>query len=324
MLGSWTCYWLLQRFAKGGGAMGEEMAAIRGPLALLRALSEGPASKGRLLGVLEGIGIHRDERTVRRWLAVLREEGFGIERKSGRYELRSSPTRIPFTEYEALATLSVLESLAAREPVYGDHLASAAAKLREALPQDALRFADAGKIEFALDSASDPPEDPDVMDVLRRGAHQHRRIEVLYHSLNSNTVRRRLLEPIRVFYGQRAHRLYAYEPETAGIREFRVNRIKEARMLPDKFAPEAHNPHLEPAQVRLTRNAFIAYGKAMIPDATIEHLEDGGAMLTGTTPSVFWTLREISTLGPDAQVLGGPTLKQKYLSFLEETLARYR
>ena len=99
----------------------------------------------QLMDVLEDSGLGRDARTLRRWLEVLREAGFGISRSGGRYELRSSPVRIPFTGHEALATLSLLESLAVRDPVYGDHLISAVAKLREALPEQALKFADAGR-----------------------------------------------------------------------------------------------------------------------------------------------------------------------------------
>ena len=307
------------------GAMGETMEATRGTLTLLRVLSEGPSSRERLLEALEEAGIHRDERTIRRWLRVVREAGFDIERSGGRYELRDSPVRIAFDEYEALATLSVLESLAKREPVYGDYLTSAVAKLREALPQEAIRFADSGKIEFALDSASDPPEDPNVMDVLRRATHRNQRAEILYHSLQSNDVRWRLIEPVRVAYAQRAHRLYAYEREVNRVTEFRVNRIRKAKMLPDKFSPEAHTRSFEPAQVRLSKNALIAYGKTIVPDdgATIEPLEDEGAIITGTTPSVFWTVREIAALGPDAEVLGGPELKRELLSFLQETLNKY-
>jgi predicted DNA-binding transcriptional regulator YafY len=307
------------------GAMGEKMGATRGTLTLLRALSEGPSSRQRLLEALEDAGIYRDERTIRRWLKVLREAGFGIERSRGGYELRDSPVRIGFDKYEALATLSVLESLADREPLYGKHLASAAAKLREALPKEALRFADSGKIEFALDSASDPPEDPNVMDVLRRAAHRSQRAEILYHSLRSNEVRWRTVEPVRVVYVQRGHRLYAYEQDENRVTEFRVNRIRKAKMLPNKFSPEAHARSFEPAKVRLNEKAFIAYGKSIVPDhdATIERLEDGGAIITGTTPSVFWTVREIAALGPDAQVLGGPELKKELLSFLRETLDKY-
>jgi predicted DNA-binding transcriptional regulator YafY len=305
--------------------MGEKMSAIRGALTLLRVLSEGPSSKQRLLEALAEAGIHRDERTIRRWLEVFREAGFDVERNEGRYELRASPVRIGFDGYEALASLSILESLAKREPVYGDHLASAAAKLREALPKEALRFADGGKIEFALDYASDPPEDPNVMDVLRRATHRSQRTEILYHSLQSNDVRWRTIEPVRLGYAQRAHRLYAYEREANRVAEFRVNRIREAKMLPDKFSPEAHTRSFAPAKVCLSEKAFIAYGKAIIPDedAAIELLEDGGAIITGTTPSIFWTVREISSLGPDAEVLGGPQLKRELLSFLRETLDKY-
>lgn len=302
-----------------------ELEAVRGTLVILQALSEGPASRRQLEGILMDAGIHRDERTVRRWLAALREEGFGIERVGERYELKGSPVRIAFDDYEALATLSVLESLADREPVYGRHLASGAAKLRESLPKESLSFADSGKIEFSLDSASKPPEDPKVMDTLRRAVHRSQRTRILYHSLSSDSVRWREVEPVRIAYVQRAHRLYAYEREENRITEFRVNRIREARMLPEKFAPEAHTRSFAPARVRLSRNAFIAYGKTIIPDpsASIELLEDGGAIIEGTTPSVFWTVREISSLGPDAEVIGGPELKEELLSFLRETLKKY-
>lgn len=305
--------------------MGEGFQAVRGVLVLLKTLSEGQASTRRLVEVLAEAGVQRDERTVRRWLEVMREEGFRVRRSGGRHELTGSPVRIAFDDYETLATLSVLESLSQREPVYGDHLASAALKLREAIPEEALRFADSGKIEFSLDSASDPPEDPNVMDTLRRATHRSQRAEVLYHSLRSDSVRWRTVEPVRIAYVQRAHRLYAYEREENRVTEFRVNRIRKARTLPEKFAPEAHIRNFEPARVRLSAKAFVAFGKTVIPDdrATIEPLEDGGAIIGGTTPSMFWTVREISSLGPDAEVLGGPKLKRELVSFLKETLKKY-
>ena len=305
--------------------MGESLQVVRGALVLLGALSEGPVSTRRLVDVLAEAGIRRDARTVRRWLAVMKEEGFRVRSKGGRHELTGSPARIPFGGYEALAALSVLESLAEREPVYGEYLASAAGKLREAIPKESLKFADSGRIEFSLDSASDPPEDPNVMDTLRRATHRSQKADILYHSLRSNSVRWRTVEPVRVTYVQRAHRLFAYERDENRVTEFRVNRIREAKMLPDKFAPEAHVRNFVPARVRLSENAFVAYGKTIIPDeaATIEMLKDGGAIIEGTTPSVFWTVREISSLGPDAEVLGGPELEREFVSFLKETLEKY-
>lgn len=303
------------------------MGGVRGGLVVLKALSEGPKSVRRLVEVLEGAGVFRDERTVRRWLEVMREEGFGIQRRGrSEYALISSPVRIPFDDYETLATLSVLDSLAVREAVYGECLASAARKLRAAIPPDSLKFADAGNIEFDLESASDPPEDPTTIDILRRATHQHRRIEVTYHSLNTGAVTQRILEPVRVLRAHRAHRLYAYDPEHAEMREFRVNRIRTATMLSDVFSPAAHRSSLDEVRVRLTENAFLAYGSSIVPDdaATIERLADGGAIVSGVTPSVFWTVREISALGPDVTVLGGPKLEADYRSFLEKTLENHR
>jgi len=303
--------------------MRDKTEAVRGACILMKALSEGPVSEARLVEVLADAGIRREGRTVRRWISGMREEGLDIHSADGRHELVRSPVRLDFDDYEALAALSVLESLASRDPVYGEHLDSAAAKLRAAIPERSLKFADGGRIEFAFDSASDPPESPEIMDTLRRATHRHQRLEILYHSLNSDSLRRRIVEPVRISHAQRAHRLYAYEREDNAVREFRVNRIKEARMLPDKFAPETHVRSFEPAKVRLTKNAFIAYGRTLIPDATITLAEDGGVILSGTTPSTFWTVRELAALGPDAEVLGGPALKKEYLSFLDEVLQKY-
>jgi predicted DNA-binding transcriptional regulator YafY len=227
------------------------MEAARGVLTLLRLLAERPRSRGEISDLLREEGLERGERSVRRWLAVLRSSGFDLRNSKGLYELHGSPVRLSFGDYETLATLSVLGSLAAREPVYGTYLASAVRKLRAAIPEDSLRFADGGGIEFTFDPASDPPEDPAIMDTLRRATRQSRRAEISYHSLRSDTVRRRTVEPVRLAYAQRAHRLYAYEREENRVTEFRVNRIREAKMLPDKFSPEAHRHSLEDVRVHL-------------------------------------------------------------------------
>jgi predicted DNA-binding transcriptional regulator YafY len=301
------------------------MEAVHGILVLLKTLSEGPASMGRIQKALADADIFRDERTIRRWLAVMREEGFDISRGSKGHELVHSPVRISFDDHETLATLSVLESLSVRDPVYGKHFASAARKLRAAIPKSALRFADSGKIEFSLEFASNPPENPKIMDTLRRAIHKCQKAEILYHSLNSDTVRKRTVEPVRIAHAQRAHRLYAFEKVERRVSEFRVNRIREARVLPDKFAPEAHIRTFEPVSVRLTERTFVAYGKTVIPDedANIQIIEDGGAIVSGTTPSVFWTVRDLASLGPDAEVLESPKVRRELANFLRETLEKY-
>lgn len=305
--------------------MGTRMEATRGTLILLRLLAERPLTQQELLDALHEEGLDRDDRTLRRWLEVLREAGLDLQRQDGRYELQGSPVRLPLNDYEALATLNILNSFAAREPVYGPHLDSAVAKLRDAIPGQSLRFAESGTIEFSVNPASDPPEDPKVIDTLRRATRQSRRVEVLYHSLRSETVRHRVVEPVRLAYAQRAHRLYAYEREDGRVTEFRINRIRHARMLPEKFSPEAHIRSFEPARIRLSEKDFIALGKTVIPDdeATIELLDDGGAIIDGTTPSTFWTVRELASLGSGVEILGSPRLRVEFVSFLQETIDKY-
>src|SRR5215207_7307517 len=126
------------------------MEATRGTLILLRLLAERSMTQRELLEALHDEGLERDDRTLRRWLQVLRDAGFDLERHDGRYELQGSPVRLPLDDYEALATLNVLDSFAAREPVYDPYLASAVSKLRDAIPQQSLRFAESGAIEFSV------------------------------------------------------------------------------------------------------------------------------------------------------------------------------
>ncbi len=301
------------------------MEATRGVLVLLRVLAERPRTPAEIASLLKEEALNRNERTVRRWMAVLRQAGFEITFSEGRYSLQGSPVHLAFDGYEALATLSVLGSLADREPVYGRYIASALGKLREAIPQESLRFADSGKIEFYFNPASDPPEDPAVIDKLRRAIHQSRQVEILYHSLRSQTVRQRTVEPVRIAYAQRAHRLYAYEREAGRVQEFRVNRIRGAKMLPEKFAPEAHIASFEQVSLRLSAKTFVAFGKSIIPDdeASIEPLADGSAIVSGSTPSTFWTVREIASLGPEVEVLGSPSFRREFLDFLHQTLQLY-
>jgi hypothetical protein len=104
------------------------MEATRGTLILLRLLAEKPMKQRELVEALHDEGLERDNRTLRRWLEVLREAGFDLQRQDGRYELQGSPVRLPLNDYEALATINILNSFAAREPVYGPHLDSAVAK----------------------------------------------------------------------------------------------------------------------------------------------------------------------------------------------------
>jgi len=75
--------------------VGESFQSVRGVLVLLKTLSEGPASTHQLVEALSEAGVQRDERTVRRWLEVMREEGFGVRHSGRRHELTAGPHRIP-------------------------------------------------------------------------------------------------------------------------------------------------------------------------------------------------------------------------------------
>ncbi|MFH4276040.1 HTH domain-containing protein, partial [Acinetobacter baumannii] len=80
-------------------------------------------SADHLAELLMEEGFGRSSRTIRRYISALREAGFGIELQKDRYVLTEAPLRLPLSGHEALSALSVLESLAERDPAYGEHLA---------------------------------------------------------------------------------------------------------------------------------------------------------------------------------------------------------
>lgn len=304
----------------------DRMAATRGTLAVLKAIAEGPADKRRLMEAMEEVDVRRGEKTLGRYLKALEEAGYGIEVENGAYGLRFAPIRLPFGRREALAAISALESMAEGEPVYGEHFASAARKIRAALPENALEYVERGdRIGFDLDSAGEPPEDPDVLDVLRRASYRHERVKILYYSYNSGTLAWRTVEPIRIFHKEKALRLKAHDADKGAEREFRVGRIKQIKSLGTKFAPEAHTTRPELVWLRLNEAAFDAHRETIIPDekATVKRHPDGSATIEGQTPEPFWTVRHVAALGPAATVLGGPKFKERFLDFLHETLDQY-
>jgi predicted DNA-binding transcriptional regulator YafY len=208
-------------------------------LALLEVLQSGgthPVSRLR-----ERFGV--TERTIRRDVDLLLEAGVPIESVRGRrggyrITLGYRTPSLLFTDEEALTT--VVGLLLAREAGLlsdgGDAAATAAAKLRRALPAALRRRVDAVLISVAATgSATDTPAATRTVLDLAQAVRERHEVQLAYRRGDGERVDR-TVRP----YGVVAHDAHWYLVAAAGAgaepRVFRVDRILRHRMRSSVFA----------------------------------------------------------------------------------------
>ena len=130
----------------------------------------------------------------------------------------------------------------------------------------------------------------EVLRTVSLALEQKRRLEIVYHGVGRDEARRRVVEPMELLSDRGSWYLEAFCLEAASLRTFRVDRIREARMLE------------EPVSERELTPAGTAFAVAGLPMATVR-LEPGEAVSDREWPGV----RVIET-SPD----GGVTVEVPY------------
>jgi proteasome accessory factor C len=226
------------------------------------------------------------------------------------------PLRI--TRQEAMAVrLRAAELLATPGVPEAPDLASAVAKLDEALGASALVAVGAG----------DPPR---LLDAVRSASADHQRIKIAYVDAGGERSER-VVDPESVFADTGHWYVTAWDTGADGERLLRVDRILELEPSGETFPPRglqgagrplySPGPHDVPVRLRLDPDARWVSEYY----ATSEVVELGDGVVEATLPAgdLEQIARLLLRLGPGAEVLEPPGLADRVRALARQALARY-
>jgi predicted DNA-binding transcriptional regulator YafY len=303
------------------------------PTTRLLAVLELLQSRGRIGGGELARRLEVDERTVRRYVTMLRDLGIPVEAELGRYgayRLRPGFKLPPlmFSDEEALAV--VLGLLAARRmglTVDVTATEGALAKIERVLPEN-LRSqiqAVSGVLTLDLRQAVQTPAS-DVVMAISVGAQESRRVWMRYRSSTGwhgapDAETEREIDPYGVVYRTGRWYCVGYCHLRETPRLFRLDRVIEAQLRDDRFVRPAGFdclafviralatlPRELPLDV-LVRTSLEEARQIMLPGAGTLDAADGGVVLHGTVQDPDWMARYLAGLPWAFEVREPPQLK---------------
>jgi proteasome accessory factor C len=229
------------------------------------------------------------------------------------------------TRPEALAVyLRATELLATPGIPDAPALASALAKLREALGPDTL--GDATGIE-AVAAGSGPP----YLSALREATGAHRRIRIRYTAASTGEPSERQIEPEAVFASAGHWYVVAWDVDVDGERVFRADRVSSVEGTGERFTPRglegAGRPLYTPGEhdvaVRLRLRPAARWVAEYFATTDLVALDDGSVEATLPARQTAWVARLLLRLGTDAEILEPPELRKETKTLAEAALGRY-
>ncbi|MGI1860155.1 helix-turn-helix transcriptional regulator [Corynebacterium striatum] len=232
--------------------------------------------------------------------------------------LRLTPT-------EAGALLLTLESLEAM-PGLIDTAAvrSAAAKLRDIMDE---------KTAAIYDSlAHIDPTESEVQAALAGAVDKRQRVRFKYWSASSNQEKERTVDPARIFIFESEPYLVAWDESVGAHRTFRLDRMRQVKVLEEKANPRVRQLDFDPAQPFEMRHAKTAQLEiqpeftwlAEQHDMTFgEALENGRVAATMPIGGEDWFIRFALSQADRVRVVGPETLVQAIADRRIAALKRY-
>ena len=201
-------------------------------------------------------------------------------------------------------------------------LARGVAKLAQVLGVDATQVLD---IDLG-------PGGADVLDVVRAGVDQHRRVHLDYYSYGRDARTERDVDPYVVHAEDGALYVLGYCHRAGAERRFRVDRIASARLLDEPFAPPAgpvaggvFEPDADDPRVVLDLAPSAAWVVDAYPVEHSELLPNGHITVRLAVAAEPWLERLLVSLGPQATMTDAPpALRDAGARASARILDRYR
>ncbi|MCL5292688.1 MAG: WYL domain-containing protein [Actinobacteria bacterium] len=301
--------------------------AIRA-LVVLKLISEKPRSVAELQEALE-----RDARFFHHFSndalyddrKRLEEAGFNIkyDGRIKKYRLISMPFCLGMDGEEALALAIAADAILSQDKLpYRPELASAMAKLKEVLAPEVIKGLETSPlVKFILRPVVDYRPFLDTIEDIRQALAWHRRIDVDYVSPHSGTSKH-TLEPYELYFDHGALYLEAYSRQANDILVFRIDRIANLKVLPDRFEPTRKRATFT---LKFKLDAEIAkLDGDRFPGQTVEIIDDEVALVTAEVSSRFWAMRQILSYGELAEVLEPEDLRAHMKQITEKMFKKYQ
>lgn len=176
------------------------------------------------------------------------------------------------------------------------------------------------------------PADPGMLGTLRQAVAEGRRVEIDHYSESEEGWLRREVDPWLVTNAAGAWYLVGFDLVRQAERSFRLDRVREARLLdtPARPAPPGGvRPSLTPSdeapRVVIEVQPAGAWVAEAYPVDAVEPLDAGGARITLAVLARTWLERLLARLGPHARVVDAPPeLADAGRDAARRVLARYR
>ncbi len=279
----------------------------------------------RVEDVCERLQLSEEE--LREDLSVLNVVNFGggsyvlyaeLHEETGEIEVDPEPYSDNFDRPARLLPVEA-KALVAAIDLLGEHipegsLTSARKKIVAALGEDPM--------EQGLQVAPPAGDDSDVARLLSKAIVQRRMIELEYYKENEDELSERRVEPYALTNGREGWYLASFDPERAGVRHFRLDRIKRATVCDERFR---HRPEVDPAaevdgwlrtgEVEASRSARVWVSKdrarwAREARRVVEEWRDGSVVVELSFAGVDWLVRETLKEAGDAAVLQPPDARE--------------
>jgi predicted DNA-binding transcriptional regulator YafY len=219
------------------------------------------------------------------------------------------------------------KALVAAIDLIGEHLpegslSSARAKIVKALGQD--------PAEEGLQITTAKGDDSEIARVVSKAVAGRRLLTLEYYKENEDEFTERTVEPYKLLNGQEGWYVHAYDLEKDAPRSYRLDRIREATVLEDRFEPrEGIEPDVHgwpsTGEVPASRTARIWVSPdrarwAKEDRRVADELSDGAVIVERSYAGENWLAREVLKEAGDAVVLEPEDARRAVLEAAEALL----